>query len=144
MTPIEITTDLARLDRDRLHTWLSGAYWSRGIPRPVLDRALENSICFGALLDGETVGFARVVTDRASFAWLCDVFVDEGSRGAGVGKRLMDAVIAHPDLQGLRTFMLATRDAHGLYERYGFRPLDEPERFMAIRHHAEDLYGRGR
>lgn len=141
MGPIEITTDINRLDRDHLHRWLSGAYWSRGIPRPVLDRAMANSICFGATVDGKTVGFARVVTDRATFAWLCDVFVDEGSRGAGVGKRLMDAVVAHPDLQGLRSFMLATRDAHGLYHRYGFRPLDEPERFMAIRHSADDLYG---
>ncbi len=141
---LEITTDLTRLDRDRVHTWLSAAYWSRGIPRPLLDRAMANSICFGALLHGKTVGFARVVTDRASFAWLCDVFVDEASRGAGVGKRLMEAVIAHPDLQGLRTFMLATRDAHGLYERYGFRPLDEPERFMAIRRSPGEIYGKTR
>ncbi len=141
---IEITTDINRLDRDRLHSWLSGSYWSRGIPRPVLDRAMANSICFGALVDGKTVGFARVVTDRASFAWLCDVFVDEGSRGGGVGKTLMDAVVAHPDLQGLRNFMLATRDAHGLYDRYGFRPLDEPARFMAIRRSADDLYGKTR
>ncbi len=137
---IEITTDADRFDRDRLHGWLSGAYWSRGIPRQTLDKAIDNSLCFGALRDGELVGFARVVTDRATFAWLCDVFVGEDARAGGVGKRLMEAVMAHPDLQGLRNFMLATRDAQGLYSRYGFVPLDQPERFMAIRHRPEDLY----
>jgi len=137
---IEITTDVSRLDRNRLHAWRTGAYWSRGIPRKVLDRAIDGSLCFGVITDGETVGFARVVTDRATFAWLCDVFVDEAHRGGGVGTQLMDAVMAHPDLQALRSFLLATRDAHGLYERYGFAALEQPERFMAIRHKAEDLY----
>lgn len=126
---------------DRLHGWLAAAYWSPGIPRHVFDKAIDNSLCFAALRDGELVGFARVITDRATFAWLCDVFVAEEARGAGVGKRLMDAVVAHPDLQGLRRFMLATRDAHGLYQRYGFRPLDNPQAFMGIRRRAEDLYG---
>jgi GNAT superfamily N-acetyltransferase len=138
--PVEITTDTARLDRDCLHGWLAAAYWSPGIPREVFDKAIDNSLCFAALRDGELVGFARVVTDRATFAWLCDVFVAENARGAGVGKRLMEAVVAHPDLQGLRRFMLATRDAHGLYQRYGFRPLDNPEALMGIRRRAEDLY----
>ena len=137
---IEITTDTGRFDRDRLHAWLSGTYWSRGIPREILDRAIDNSICFAALRNGEMVGFARVVTDRATFAWLCDVFVAEDARGTGVGKTLMDAVMAHRELQGLRNFFLATRDAHGLYQRYGFAPIDPPELFMAIRHRAEDLY----
>lgn len=138
---IEITTDAARFDRDRLHGWLSGAYWSRGIPRRLLDKAIDNSLCFGALRDGELVGFARVVTDRATFAWLCDVFVAEQARSGGVGKRLMEAVVAHPDLQGLRRFMLATRDAQGLYSRYGFVSLENPERFMAVRRRADELYG---
>ena len=138
--PIEITTEPDHFDRERLHGWLSGAYWSRGLPRDILDKAIDNSLCFAALRDGETIGFARVVTDRATFAWLCDVFVAEEARGSGVGKKLMDALVAHPDLQGLRNFLLATRDAQGLYQRYGFTPLDQPERFMAIRHHAEDLY----
>jgi len=121
---IEITTDVGRMDRDRIYGWLSGeAYWSRGIPRPVFDRSIDNSLCFGALQDGELVGFTRVVTDRATFAWVCDVFVSEPARGGGVGKRLIEAVVAHPDLQGLRITILSTRDAHGLYEQYRFEPL---------------------
>ena len=138
---IEITTDAARLDRDRLHGWLSSAYWSQGLPRPVLDKAIDNSLCFAALRDGDLVGFARVVTDRATFAWLCDVFVAEQARGAGVGKRLIEAVVTHPDLLGLRRFLLATRDAHGLYRQYGFRPIENPEALMAIRRTAEEVYG---
>jgi GNAT superfamily N-acetyltransferase len=139
--PIEITTDTTRLNRDRLHQWLSGeAYWSPGIPRALLDKAIDNSLCFGAIRDGELVGFARVITDRATFAWLCDVFVSADERGAGVGKRLMEAVMAHPDLQGLRRFLLATRDAHGLYRRYGFRPIDNPDTLMGIRRSAQELY----
>jgi GNAT superfamily N-acetyltransferase len=107
----------------------------------VLDKAIDNSLCFAALRDGDLVGFARVVTDRATFAWLCDVFVAEQARGAGVGKRLMEAVVTHPDLLGLRRFLLATRDAHGLYRQYGFRPIENPEALMAIRRSAEEVYG---
>mgnify|MGYP001791808949 CR=1 FL=1 len=99
---LEITTDVSRIDRDRLHGWLSGAYWSRGLPREVMDRALDHSLCFGAIRDGELVGFARLATDYATFAWLCDVFVAEDARGQGVGKRLMEAVVAHPAVQGWR------------------------------------------
>jgi len=139
---IEITTDVGRMDRDRIYGWLSGeAYWSRGIPRPVFDRSIDNSLCFGALQDGELVGFTRVVTDRATFAWVCDVFVSEPARGGGGGKRLIEAVVAHPDLQGLRITILSTRDAHGLYEQYRFEPLEHPERFMAIYLQAAKLYG---
>ncbi len=103
-----------------------------------MERAFDGSICFSAFA-GEPargapqIGFARVVTDRATFAWLCDVFVLKKHRGSGVAKRLMDAVMAHPDLKGLRNVLLATRDAHGLYARYGFTPLAEPQRWMAVR-----------
>jgi GNAT superfamily N-acetyltransferase len=129
-----VSSDPDRLDRDAIHRFLSSeAYWSAGVPRGVVERAVANSINFGAYLDGEQVGYARVVTDRATFAWLCDVFVVPRHRGNGVSKMLMEAVVAHPDLSGLRNFLLATRDAHGLYERYGFKPLAEPERWMAIR-----------
>ena len=138
---IEITTDPSRLDRDRLHGWLSGAYWSRGIPRSVLDKAIDNSLCFAAIRDGDLVGFARVVTDRATFAWLCDVFVAEQARGSGVGKTLMEAVVKHPDLQGLRRILLATRDAHGLYRQFGFSPIENPQNLMVIRRDPEELYG---
>jgi GNAT superfamily N-acetyltransferase len=109
------------------------AYWSQGLPRDVVDRSIDNSINFAARDGEEIVGFARVVTDRATFAWLCDVFVLPDHRGNGVSTLLMDAVMAHPDLQGVRNFMLATRDAHGLYTKYGFAPLAEPQRWMAIR-----------
>jgi GNAT superfamily N-acetyltransferase len=139
---IEITTDVRRMDRERIYRWLSAeAYWSRGIPRPVFDRSIDNSLCFSALQDGELVGFTRVVTDRATFAWVCDVFVSEPARGRGVGKRLVEAVVAHPELQGLRITILSTRDAHGLYEQYGFKLLEHPERFMAIYLQAAELYG---
>lgn len=126
---------------DAVYRFLSeDAYWSQGLPRDVFDRSIENSLSFAASAVGEAtgeerelVGFARVVTDRATFAWLCDVFVLPAHRGNGVSKLLMDAVMAHPDLARVRNFMLATRDAHGLYAKYGFKPLAEPSRWMAIR-----------
>jgi GNAT superfamily N-acetyltransferase len=137
---IEITTDVSRIDRDRLHGWLSGAYWSRGLPRDVMDRSLDHSLCFAALRDGELVGFARLATDYATFAWLCDVFVAEDARRQGVGKRLLEAVVGHPDVQRMRRVLLSTRDADGLYAQYGFKPLEHPDRYMAITRRAEDLY----
>lgn len=125
-----MTTDPGRIDLDVVHGFLREAYWSRGIPRDVVARSLAHSICFG-LYEGERqVGFARVVTDRATFAWLGDVFVLEGWRGRGLSKWLMDCVMAHPELQALRRWHLATADAHGLYTRYGFTPLSAPERHM--------------
>lgn len=122
-------------DRDAIYRFLaSEAYWSIGLPRDIFDRSVDGSLCFVAATAGDEVaGFARVVSDRATFAWLCDVFVLPAHRGNGVSKRLMDAVMAHPDLARVRNFMLATRDAHGLYARYGFAPLEEPSRWMAIR-----------
>ena len=127
----DISTDPARLDRALIHRWLAEeSYWARGVPRAVVDKALDNSLCFGAYRDGRQVGFARTVTDRATFAYLADVFVLPEARGRGCAKRLMDAVVAHPELQGLRRMALATRDAHALYAQYGFTPLARPETFM--------------
>jgi GNAT superfamily N-acetyltransferase len=129
----EISTDPARLDRDLVQDFLhNDAYWARGVPREVVDRCIENSISFGVYRGGEQVGFARVVTDRAAIAYLADVFVVAGHRGRGLGTWLVESVLAHPDLQGLRRFMLGTKDAHALYERFGFRPLAEPQRMMEI------------
>jgi len=129
---IVVTTDPSRLDFDTIHGFLAQSYWAPGIPRAVVVRAAENSLCFGAF-DGERqVGFARVITDQATFAYVCDVFVLDSERGRGVGKCLMRAIKAHPDLQSLRRWMLSTRDAHGLYEQFGFRGARHPERLMEI------------
>jgi GNAT superfamily N-acetyltransferase len=129
---IEISSDPARLDLDLLHGWLTQSYWSPGIPRSTLARAIEHSICFGAYVGGRQVGFARVITDRATFGYLADVFVLEPWRGRGLSRRLVEAVKAHPDLQGLRRFMLATRDAHGLYRKFGFGAPASPGSLMEI------------
>ena len=126
---LEISTDKQRLDIDSIHRFLSeSAYWAIGRPREVVQRAFDNSLCFGAYHDGRLVGFARVVTDYATFGWLADVFVVEAYRGQGVGKALVQAVHEHPDLRPLR-LLLATRDAHGLYAQYGFEPV-APDRYM--------------
>ena len=126
-----IDCDPLRLDVGLVHRWLSEeSYWARGVPRAVLERALQHSLCFGAYRDGDQVGFARAVTDRATFAYLAAVFDLPEARGRGCARALMDAVVAHPDLQGLRRFALATRDAHALYARYGFTALARPETFM--------------
>ena len=125
-----ISTDARHVDRDLVWRFLHDeAYWSAGVPRDIVERAIDGDPDRGA----PQVAFARVVTDRATFAWLCDVFVVAEHRGKGVGKQLMDAVMSHPDLQGLRNVLLATRDAHRLHARYGFVPLPEPARWMAIR-----------
>ena len=129
----EISTDPARLDRDLIHEFLHDeAYWALGVPRDVVDRCIDNSICFGVFRGADQVGFARVVTDRAAIAYLADVFVVVGHRGRGLGTWLVESVMSHPDLRGLRRFMLGTKDAHALYERFGFRTLEEPERMMEI------------
>lgn len=118
---IEISTDPDRLDLDTIHRWLSEeTYWARGRSRDLMQRSFDNSICFGAYLGDRQVGFARVVTDRATFAWLADVFIAGEHRGRGYGKALVAAVLAYPELQGLRRWLLATKDAHGLYAQNGF------------------------
>ena len=116
-----------------MHAYLSQrSYWAQGRSLETVEKSIANSLCFGVYDDERQMGFARVVTDYATFAWLCDVFVDEAYRGRGLGKRLIEAVVAHPDLQNMRNFILATRDAHDLYRRYGgFEPLTNPERWMA-------------
>lgn len=118
----QVSTDPARLDVGLVHRWLSEeSHWARGVPRAVIERALENSLNFAAYDDGgQQVGFARIVKDKATFAWLADVFVIDAHRGKGVSRLLMQAIVDHPDLQGLRRWLLATRDAHGLYEKFGF------------------------
>ena len=134
MDEYTVSSDPADLDRDAVFRYLHhDAYWSKGVSRETFDRALDNSLNFTALRGSTVVGFARVVTDRATFAWLCDVFVLPEHRGRGVSRRLMGAVMTHPELAGLRNFLLATRDAHGLYEKFGFAPLAEPRRWMVIR-----------
>ena len=130
---LEISTDAARLDRDWLLSALRATYWAGALTRDQMDRSIANSLVFGVYEDGRQIAFARVVSDRATFAWLADVIVDEAQRGRGIGVKLVETIRAHPELQGLRRWMLATRDAHGLYEKFGFRPLPEPERFMELR-----------
>ena len=122
------------VDLDAVHAFLSTVYWSEGIGRDLLARAISHSIPFNLWHRDRQVGFARVVTDRATYAYLADVYVLEAHRGRGLGRWLMDVVMAHPDLQGLRRFELSTRDAHRLYEKVGFGPLLWPERHMEINH----------
>jgi GNAT superfamily N-acetyltransferase len=136
-----VSANKALLDRALIHQFLSErSYWARGIPLETMNRSIENSLCFGLYLTGQQVGFARVVTDFATFAWLADVFVLESARGQGLGKKLVPAILAHPQLQGLRRFLLGTLDAHGLYAEFGFGPIKQVERFMEI--HNPNPYGR--
>jgi GNAT superfamily N-acetyltransferase len=130
-----ISDDPARFDLQRAHRWIAGeSYWAQGIPLATFTKACANSLTIGVYgMDGDMVAMARIVTDRATFGWLCDVFVDEAGRGRGLGKRIMAYVKAHPDLQGFRRMHLATRDAHGLYEQFGFGPLTDADRWMEIR-----------
>lgn len=139
-----ISTDPTRLDRALIHRFLSErSYWARGIPASVVERSIANSLNFG-VYDGHgaQLGYARVITDRATFAFLRDVFIVEDHRGEGLGTWLVDVVVSHPDLQGLRRVLLATRDAHRLYARLGFRPLKRPDRFLAIETPTKELYPR--
>jgi GNAT superfamily N-acetyltransferase/uncharacterized damage-inducible protein DinB len=128
-----ISTDPGLLDVPLIHDFLANrSYWATGRPPRVVQHSLDNSLCFGLYERGRQVGLARVVTDRATFAWLCDVFVLEPYRGRGLSKWLISCVMRHPYLQGLRRFLLGTRDAHGLYERYGFTPLADPSRYLEV------------
>jgi len=131
--PFTISTDPARLDIDTIHVFLSTrAYWSPDLPRPVLEKAVSNSLCFGVYENGRQAGFARVVTDLATFAYICDLFILEEYRGKGLSKWLVSCILAHPELQNLRRWLLITRDAHGLYSRFGFTPAARPENVMEI------------
>ena len=133
MQGIKITSDPTDLDIDLVYAFVSQSYWAKNIPLHTLKKSIENSVVFGAYNDtGDQIGFARVITDKATFAYLGDVFVVESHRGKGISKLIMQAVSSHPDLQGLRRFMLATSDAHGLYSQFGFKPVDNPEILMQI------------
>lgn len=129
----EISDDRHRLDPDVIHRYLTeDSYWAAGISRTLVERSIENSLCLGIYHEGAQVGFGRIVTDKATFAMVADVFVLEAHRGKGLSKWLMQCIIDHPDLQGLRRLLLLTLDAHGLYAQYGFTPLAAPERFMEV------------
>lgn len=121
------------LQIDAIHSYLSKeSYWAKNIPLDIVKRSIDNSLCFGIYKKGEQIGFARWVTDKATFGWLCDVYISTAYRGLGLSKKLMAFMIFHPDLQGLRRYQLATLDAHRLYEQYGFKALENPNRQMGI------------
>lgn len=133
MNTYDISTDPSRLQLDAIHAYLTRSYWSPGIPKDVVARGIANSMCFGIYFGDAQVGFARVITDKATFAYLADVYVLEAHRGQGLSKRLVEHILAHAELQGLRRFMLATADAHGLYAQFGFKPMLKPDNMMEIR-----------
>jgi N-acetylglutamate synthase-like GNAT family acetyltransferase len=132
-----ITDNKNEMDIEAIHDYLSRSYWAKNVPKSVVTKAVENSLCFAVLVidtngNEKQVGFARLITDSATFAYLADVYILEEHRGKGLSKQLMTAVIEHPQLQGLRRMMLATRDAHGLYEQYGFTALTDQKMFMQL------------
>ena len=134
-----ISTDRTRLDVDAIHGFLTNCYWAKGIPREVVARSIQQSLCFGVYDgSGAQVGFARVISDFATIAYVGDVFVLDTHRGRGLGKWLMESITHHPALQNLRRWILTTRDAHGLYAQVGFTPVQSPERFMEL--HQPDVY----
>ena len=140
----EISWDTDRIDRAYVHRFLATeSYWASDIPFEVVDRSIDHSLNFGVYISdrGTQVGFGRVITDQATFAFIRDVFIDQEHRGNGLGAILVSAMLDHPSLQGLRRIMLATKDAHGLYERFGFAPLRRPDRFLSQEHSAKELYG---
>ena len=142
-----ISTDKRRLDVDAIHGYLARSYWAEAIPRSVVELSIDNSLCFGLYeiakaRSEKQIGFARVVTDGATFAYLADVFVLEESRGRGLSKWMMQTIVSLPELDGLRRWNLATRDAHGLYRQFGFVPLAAPERYMERLD--PDVYKRGK
>lgn len=129
-----ISTDKAKLDVELIHHYLCHeSYWAKNIPVQVVEKSIEGSFCFGMYHQNKQIGFARVITDHATFAYLADVFILPSHQGKGLSKWLMEAIMNHPDLQGLRRWLLATRDAHGLYAQFGFIPLDKPERIMGLK-----------
>lgn len=138
MVEYEISSDRERMDVDAIHAFLTRTYWARGIPRETMQRAIEHSLCFGVFQGATQVGFARVISDQATFAYLADVYLLDAHRGQGLARRLVRAVLAHPRLQGLRRWLLVTRDAHALYRPHGFEPVAHPDRIMEI--HRPDAY----
>ena len=136
-----ISTDRSRLDIDLIYGFLTECYWAKGIPREIVARSIENSLCFGVYEEKKQIGFARVISDFSTYAYIGDVFVLESYRGHGLGKWLMECVMSHPQLQGLRRWGLVTRDAQWLYAQFGFTPLQSPERHMELFN--ADLYQQG-
>ena len=132
---VEISTDPTRLDVDLIHSFLTESYWAAGRSRQAVEKSIKNSLCFGAYVGKEQVAFARLVTDKATFAYLADVFVAPGWRARGVSKQLLQQVLDHPEVAGV-SMLLRTRDAHDLYKRFGFAALKEPERFMMLTNQA--------
>jgi len=130
--------DNSKMQLDVIYAFLTQSYWSKGISKQTVKQAIENSICFGAFIDSKQVAFARVITDKTSFAYLADVFVLEEYRGAGISKKLMAQVTMHQELQSIRRFLLCTADAHKLYEKFGFSSIETPEFFMSI--HKPNIY----
>ena len=127
-----ISCDPALLDLEVIHGFLAQSYWAKAIPKSLVEKSIKGSLCWGVYLQGRQVGFARIITDKATFAYLCDVFISAEHRGRGLSKALVSAIAAHPELQGLRRWMLVTVDAHGLYEQFGFKTVSQPERHMEI------------
>jgi len=136
----EISTDPARVDIRMVHEFLTDSYWAKGIPLETVRRSIENSIAFGLYHGQQQVGFARIISDLATFSYLADVFILPAYRGRGLSQWLMECIIAHPDLQGLRRWMLATKDTHGLYAKFGFTPIKNPDSWMEI--HRPDIYAK--
>lgn len=131
MEEIVVSTDNSKLDIPLIHKYISeDSYWARGVPLEIVKKSIENSLCFGVYKGDKQVGFARIMTDKATFAYLADVFILPESRKQGLSKKLMSEIMAHPDLQGLRKMLLATADAHGLYKQFGFKELEKPGNFM--------------
>lgn len=128
-----ISTDRSRFDLDLIHGFLTKCYWAEGIPRDVVRRSIENALCFAVFEDDRQVGFARVISDYATYAYVGDVFILESHRGRGLGKQLMRAIMTHPRLQNLRRWSLVTQDAHELYQQFGFTQLAKPDSYMEIR-----------
>jgi N-acetylglutamate synthase-like GNAT family acetyltransferase len=135
-----VSTDKTKIDIAVVHHFLSQSYWAEGIPVEVVKQSIDNSLCFVLYHQQKLIGFARVISDFATFAYLADVFILPDKRGKGLSKWLMKIIIEHPQLQGLRRFTLATKDAHGLYAQFGFTPFDKPERWM--QRHNPDVYKR--
>ena len=133
-----ISTEKEKMDIDLIHSFLTRSYWAEGISKKIISRSIEGALCFGVFENDKQVGFARMVTDKATFAYLADVFIIDEYRGLGLSKWLMEVIMSYPDLQGLRRMMLATRDAHELYKKFGFTPLNNVDRWMHIHH--PDVY----
>ena len=133
-----ISTEKEKMDIDVIHSFLTRSYWAEGISKEIVRRSIEGALCFGVFENDKQIGFARMITDRATFAYLADVFIIEEFRGLGLSKWLMEVIMSYPDLQGLRRMMLATRDAHELYKKFGFTLLNNVDRWMHI--HNPDVY----